>query len=70
MDYVDGALFHKGEAGVQRLPMWLSTQGVCVGMPDLMINNLTRSTFTFPATGQGAALFMPTVNRFIATANL
>lgn len=70
LDYVDGSLFHQGEAGARALPMWLTTQGICVGMPDLLINNLTRAKYTFPAAGRGAALFMPGPKRFIATANL
>lgn len=70
LDYVDGSLFHQGETGARALPMWLTTQGVCVGMPDLLINNLTRAKFTFPAAGRGAALFMPGPKRFLATANL
>jgi hypothetical protein len=47
--------------------MWHSQQGICVGMPDLSIRNLTRSKYTFSASGQGAAVFMPGPNRFIAT---
>jgi hypothetical protein len=70
LDYVDGTLFHQGETGARQLPIWLTTQGICVGMPDLLINNLTRAKFTFPAAGRGAALFMPGPKRFIATANL
>lgn len=70
VDYVDGSLFHQGEAGARQLPMWLTTQGICVGMPDLLINNLTRAKYTFPAAGRGAAMFMPGPKRFIATANL
>ena len=70
LDYVDGTLFHDGQAGARQLPMWLTTQGICVGMPDLTVNNLTRAKYTFPAAGRGAALFMPATKRFIATANL
>lgn len=70
VDYVDGSLFHEGQAGARQLPMWLTTQGICVGMPDLLINNLTRAKYSFPAAGRGAALFMPGPKRFIATANL
>jgi hypothetical protein len=50
--------------------MWLSTQGICVGQPDLSIRNLTRSKFTLSASGSGAAVFMPGPNRFLASHNL
>jgi hypothetical protein len=69
-DYVDGSLFGDDASGGRALPMWLSTQGICIGMPDMQVKNLTRSKFGFPATGQGAALFQPGPNRFIATYNL
>jgi len=70
LDYVDGALLEDGAAGARQLPMWLTTQGICVGAADMAIRNLTRTKYTFPATGRGAALFMPGPNRFLATANL
>lgn len=70
LDYVDGALFGDDKQGARPLPVWLTTQGLCAGMPDMAIANLSRSKFAFPATGQGAALFMPGPNRYIASANL
>jgi hypothetical protein len=70
LDYVDGSLFGDDASGGRALPMWLSTQGICIGMPDMQVKNLTRSKFGFTATGQGAALFQPGPNRFIATYNL
>ena len=70
LDYVDGALFRDGATSARPLPMWLSTQGVCVGMPDLQVHNLTRSRYGYAVAGQGAALFMDGPNRFIATGNL
>lgn len=70
LDFVDGALFSDDAIGARELPMWLTTQGICVGQPDMAIRNLTRSKYQFPASGQGAALFMAGPNRFIATANL
>lgn len=69
MDYVDGSIFADGATGARMLPMWLTTQGICVGMPDMDIRNLTRTKYMFPASGQGAAVFMPGPNRFIATSN-
>lgn len=70
LDFVDGSLFRDGSAGARLLPMFLTTAGICVGMPQLEVNNLTRTKFSFPAAGRGAALFMPGPNRFLATANL
>lgn len=67
---VDGALFRDGNTGARPLPMWLTTDGICVGMPDLAVHNLTRSRYRFAEGGMGAALFMDGPNRFIATGNL
>jgi len=69
MTYVDGALYGDNSAGVRPLPVWLTTQGICVGMPDMQIKNLTRTKFGFTAAGTGAALFMPGPNRLIFTSN-
>lgn len=70
LDYIDGSLFQDGSATARALPVWLTPQGLCIGMPDLSINNVTRTKFTFPAAGRGAALFMPGPNRIVVTANL
>ena len=64
---IDGAVFQDGSAGVRELPIFLTTQGICVGMPDLTVKNLTRTRYSFSVGSQGAALFMPGPNRFIAT---
>jgi hypothetical protein len=69
LDYVDGSVFGDNSLGARSLPMWLTTQGICVGKPDMEIQNLTRTKYGFTAAGQGAALFMPGPNRFIATSN-
>jgi hypothetical protein len=70
LDYVDGALLGDAAAITARsLPMWLTTDGVCLGRPDMDIQNLTRTRYRFAGAGQGAALFVPGANRFIATAN-
>lgn len=66
LDYADGSLYGDGSSGARALPMWLTAQGVCVGLPNMEINNLTRTKFSFDASGQGAALFMPGPNRFVA----
>lgn len=67
LDYVDGSVFGDDSLGARLLPMWLSTQGICVGMPELAIRNLTRTKYSFPVGTRGAAIFMPGPNRFIAT---
>ncbi len=69
MDYVDGSVFGDNSLGARPLPMWLTTQGICVGKPDMEIQNLTRTKYGFPAAGQGAAIFIPGANRFIASSN-
>lgn len=78
LDFVDGSLFDTA-VGTRKLPIWLSTQGICVGMPDMAVQNLTRSKFGdtpsrpggafMQAKGRGAALFLAGPNRFIATCN-
>lgn len=68
--HVDGALFGDGSAKTGSLPVWLTTQGVCVGMPQMDIVNLTRSRYQFVATGRGAGTFIPGANRLILTAGL
>jgi len=70
LQHVDGSLVRDGGTGARKLPMWLSAKGVCIGLPDLLINNLTRSRYAFDAGGQGAAAVLPDPNRYIATANL
>lgn len=69
LDYVDGSVFGDNSIGARPLPMWLTTQGICIGKPDMDIQNLTRTKFSFTAAGQGAAIFIPGPNRFIATSN-
>lgn len=69
LERVDGSVFGDNSLGARSLPIWLTTQGVCVGKPDLQIQNLTRTKFGFPTGGQGAAIFMPGPNRLIMTTN-
>lgn len=78
VDSVDAALFD-ASLTTRALPMWLTTQGVCVGMPDMSVQNLTRTKFgssadtpgaaVLQAAGKGAAIFMPGPNRFVVTCN-
>jgi hypothetical protein len=67
---VDGSVYGDGSATARLIPMWLTTNGVCAGMPGMQINNITRTKYTIPAAGEGAALFMPGPNRIILTYNL
>ncbi|MHB0965277.1 MAG: hypothetical protein ACYC36_02375 [Bellilinea sp.] len=67
--YVDGSLFADDSAGARQLPIWLTTQGICVGMPQMEIRNLTRTKFAIPASGTGAGLFQPGANKLILTSN-
>lgn len=69
IDFVDGSLYGDNSAGARKLPMWLTTAGICVGLPDMEIRNLTRTKYGFSAAGLGAALFTPGPNRFIAVSN-
>jgi hypothetical protein len=68
--FIDGALFADGATKVGGLPAWVTTQGICVGMPGMEIRNITRSKYNITAGGNGAAVFMPGPNRFIAISNL
>lgn len=69
LDFVDGSVFGDNSLGARQLPMWLTTQGICVGKPDMMIQNITRTKYSFTAAGQGAAIFMAGPNRFIVSSN-
>lgn len=69
LDYVDGALYGDGSTGARQLPMFVTTSGICVGMPNMEISNLTRTKYEFTAAGVGAAIFEPGPNRFIAVTN-
>ena len=69
MAMVDGAMFADHAAGARMLPMWLSTEGLCIGMPGGTVQNLTRSKFKFTARGSGCALFKPDSTQFVAVTN-
>jgi hypothetical protein len=69
LTFVDGAVFGDKSAGTGPIPVWLTTQGVCAGMPQMEIKNLTRSRFRFTAAGKGAAIFMPDEKKLILTSN-
>jgi hypothetical protein len=65
--YVDGALFQQGETTTRELPVWTTTQGICIGLPNLDVKNLTRTRYTFAVGQAGAAVFLPGPNRYIAS---
>jgi len=65
VEYVDGSLFADNATGARDLPVWLTTEGVCVGMPQMEIKNITRTKYGFTAAGEGAAIFQPGPNRLI-----
>lgn len=70
VDYVDGSLYGDHATGAKKLPMWLTTEGICVGLPDMDIRNLTRTRYSATIGGKGAALFQAGPNRFTVVANL
>lgn len=70
MQMIEGTRYKDGANGTRLLPIWLSQKGVCIGLPELAVLNLTRGRYNFVAGGRGAALFMPDPARFIATHSL
>lgn len=64
--FVDGSLFLEGELGARSLPLWLTTEGICAGMPSLEVSNLTRSRYGFATGAAGAAYFDPDASMFVA----
>lgn len=70
MQMIEGTRFKDGANGTRLMPMWLSQKGVCIGLPELAVLNLTRGRYNFVAGGRGAALFLPDPARFIATHSL
>ena len=70
LDYVDGTLYGDGSAGLKQLPMWMTTEGICVGLPDMEVRNLTRSRYGATIGGRGAAQFQAGPDTFTAVANL
>jgi hypothetical protein len=69
MAYVDGSLYGDNAAGARLLPMWLTSQGICVGLPQMNIKNLTRTRYGFTAAGKGSGIFQPGPNKLILTSN-
>lgn len=65
--FVDGSLVKDGATNTGNLPIWVTAQGVCIGMPQMEIVNVTRSRYMFDGAGKGAAVFLPDESRFVAT---
>jgi hypothetical protein len=64
--YAEGTLIGDGATGARQLPVWLSVHGICVGKPMMEIDNQTRGRCEIAASGNGAALFISEMNRFLA----
>ncbi len=69
MSFVDGSVFGDNSIGARLVPMWLTTQGICVGKPNMEIQNITRSKYNFDYAGRGSALFISGSNRIIFNFN-
>lgn len=67
---VDGTLFADGSSTARLIPLWLTQRGICVGLPNMQVQNLTRAKYDFSATGQGAALFRHELSRYIVNFNI
>lgn len=66
LTYADGTLIDDGKMGARQLPMWTTTQGVCIGTPLMEIANHTLGRYDFMPSGTGAGLFIPEANRYVA----
>lgn len=69
LTYVEGTLFGDGAMGARMLPMWTSTNGICVGTPDGQLLNLTEQRYTMDEDGEGCAVFMPDESRYVVVIN-
>lgn len=67
---VDGTLFADGSSTARLIPLWLTQRGICAGLPNMQVQNLTRAKYDFSATGQGAAMFRHEQSRYIVNFNL
>ena len=68
--FVDGSVFADAATGARDVPVWLTTRGICAGLPNMEVRNLSQTRYTFTASGMGAAVFIPGPNRLITTSNL
>jgi len=69
LTYIDAGKFGDGSMGERELPMWLSTKGICIGLPGGTVQNLTDAKYSFTAQGSGCALFRSDTSQLIAVAN-
>jgi hypothetical protein len=54
--YVAGSLVGEGES-TELLPVWSTTTGFCVGLPNGQVNRVTQKYVTLPQGGLGSAMF-------------
>lgn len=69
LTYVEGTLFGDGALGAKMLPMWTSTNGICVGTSDGQLLNLTEQRYAMDEDGEGCAVFMPDESRYVVVIN-
>lgn len=69
LTYVEGTLFGDGSLAGVKLPMWASTAGICVAMPDGQLINLTEQRYTMDEDGEGCAVFMSDESRYVVVIN-
>jgi hypothetical protein len=68
LTFVDGSLWGDNSTNARMLPVFLTTRGICVAIPQGEIKNTHRTRYSFTTSGQGAALFNPVSNRLILSA--
>lgn len=56
LTYIDGALLGDGSVS-DILPAWMSHKGLCVGMPDGSVTNLTQNNVAIPEGLKGTSMF-------------
>lgn len=54
--YVEGSIVGEGES-TELLPVWSTTTGFCVGLPNGQVNRVTQKYVTLPQGGLGSAMF-------------
>lgn len=69
LQYVEGTLFGDGDLGGRMVPMWASTAGICVGLPDGSVRNITEGRYSMDEDGEGCAVFMPDESRYVVVIN-
>jgi len=54
--YVEGSIIGEGES-TELLPVWATTTGFCVGLPNGQVNRVTQKYVTLPQGSLGSAMF-------------